>query len=221
MSNILTIGYTTEGVTDERFLRAILLKTFEEIALSCNSSIEVFDPVFIRFSKKRSFVNDSIDVATKAFEIGINVLCIHIDADANTDKDVRKNKIEPLLTEINKKSENNVCKNLVSVIPVYMTESWMLVDKELFKSEIGTTKSDADLGINKNPEIIANPKKVIEDALIFAQNHLPSRRNKVSISDLYQPIGQKISISKLQLLDSFSAFKCSAEEALRKLNYLN
>ena len=64
-------------------------------------------------------------------------------------------------------------------------------------------------------------KKNIENALSIAQAHLPKRRKKILIEDLYQPIGQKVAIEKLETLSSFNKFKISVEEALRKLNYLN
>jgi hypothetical protein len=45
MANILTIAYTTEGTTDERFLKSIISKVFEDAAFDCESQIEIFDPV--------------------------------------------------------------------------------------------------------------------------------------------------------------------------------
>ena len=36
MSNILQIGYTTEGVTDIRFLENIIRRSFERIVLECD-----------------------------------------------------------------------------------------------------------------------------------------------------------------------------------------
>ena len=44
MTNILTIGIISEGVTDERFLPNIIRKTFEELAFECNGEIEVYEP---------------------------------------------------------------------------------------------------------------------------------------------------------------------------------
>lgn len=220
MANILTIAYTTEGSTDERFLENIIRNTFEELALKCDSLIEVYNPTFIRFPHPSTFVDGVISVAKLAFEIGMNILCIHVDADDSNDINVHKYKLLPAQEGINTEDHQKICKNIATIIPVYMTEAWMLADKGLFKEEIGTNKSDEDLGINKVPEGIGNPKKIIEDALIVAQSHLPQRRNRITISDLYQPIGQKITIDHLENLESFRKFKLSAEDALRNLNYL-
>ncbi|MES2330850.1 MAG: DUF4276 family protein [Bacteroidota bacterium] len=220
MSNILTIAYTTEGTTDERFLGSVIQNAFESAAFNCEDQIEVFEPIFIKFPKIDTFVNDAIAVAKKAFDIGINVLCIHMDADSPSNADTLKYKFNPAVIAINKENNGTICKNLVAIIPIYMTEAWMLADKNLFKEEIGTTKSDIDLGINKAPENISNPKKIIEEALVIAQNHLPKRRDRIAISDLYQPLGQKTSIDELIKLDSFKNFQLFVNDSLKKLNYL-
>ncbi len=219
MSNILTIAYSTEGPTDKRFLENIIRKVFEDAAYKCESNIEVFDPVFIKFPRENTFVEDVLKISSEAHNIGMNVVCIHVDADSDNDKDVMKNKIIPALEAVRQQNDNTICKNLVSVIPVQMTEAWMLADKELLKDEINTNKSDIDLGINREPELIADPKKVIEDALNVAQSNLPKRRNRITIGDLYQPLGQKIAMDKLETLNSFNKFKLSVEDALKRLNY--
>ena len=88
MSNILTIAFTTEGTTDERFLKNIITKVFEELCFECESDIEVYEPLYLKFPKKDSFVEDVKNLSLKAFESGINVLCIHTDADHRNDKEV-------------------------------------------------------------------------------------------------------------------------------------
>ena len=221
MGNILTIAYTTEGPTDERFLNTIIKKVFEEVAFDCDGVIEVYDPVFIKLPKGNSFINSVISLSENAHVFGFNVLCVHVDADSNKDDAVNEFKINPAFLAVNAQSDKSVCKNLVSIIPIHMTEAWMLADKELLKDEIGTDMSNTDLGINRQPESIANPKEIIINALIVAQAHLSGRRNRINIGDLYQPIGQKIKMAQLEKLESFVKFRLSVIEALKRLNYLH
>ncbi len=221
MSNILTIAYSTEGSTDQRFLLHIIRKTFEEIASNCKGQIDVYDPVFIEFDKRNGFIEDFVDLSVKAFKNGINVLCIHADADHNDDVQVIEDKISPAFKTVENYATNQICKNLVAIVPVHMSEAWMLADKNLLKDEIGTDLSNQDLNITRHPESIADPKQTIESALNIAQKHLPNRRKRLTISELYQPIGQKISIEKLETLKSYKKFKLFVEEALRKINYLD
>lgn len=101
-----------------------------------------------------------------------------------------------------------------------MMEAWMLADKDLLKAEIGTRKSDNDLGIDRDPEVIADPKSVIEEAIRVAQSDLPRRRQRLTISDLYEIIGDKISIDKLLLLNSYRRFQEEVRSTYRALNYM-
>lgn len=220
MSNILTIAYVTEGKTDQRFLENIIRKTFEDVAFECEGEIEVYDPIYLKSKKLQKFVDDIVSSAKEALLRGINVLCVHVDADDVDDKSVRENKLNPGLRAIMELSSEDACKILVTIIPIQMSESWMLADKELFKSEIGTDKSNHELGIDKNPESIADPKSLIIKALDIAQAHLPKRRSRIEIAELYQPIGQKISIQKLSSLRSYQSFREEVRNAFKELNYL-
>lgn len=220
MGNIITIAYTTEGSTDKRFLESIIKKTFEEVALKCDTSIEVYEPVYIKSVKTGTFINDVELLLKEASKIGSNVVCFHADADDKDDRNVLQYKIEPIISLVENLGSDS-CKNIVSIVPIRMSEAWMLADKKLLKEEIGTNKSDIELNINKYPEAIADPKEVIIEALRIAQDHLPKRRNRITISDLYQPIGQKISINELENLSSFTRFRSSVELAFITLNYLH
>ena len=113
------------------------------------------------------------------------------------------------------------CKHIVAIVPIQMTESWMLADKNLLKEEIGIEKTDAELGIHLNPEAITNPKSLIENIIRLSKEDLPKRRRNrgLNISDLYQIIGQKIEISELEKLSSYVKFKNSLIEKLRELSY--
>ena len=220
MSNIVTIGYTTEGTTDKRFLESIIKKTFDQIADECESQIDVYEPAYFDFINKNGFVSDIEKLAETSFSTGISVLCIHTDADDFTDEHVIKHKFLPAFENLQSKKNEKVCKNLVAIIPITMSEAWMLADKKLLKDEIGTKLTDTKLGINHPPENIKNPKEVICEALRIAQQDLPKRRKKLEIADIYQPIGQNIKIEELEKLDSYKKFKNAVRQSFIKLNYL-
>ena len=168
MSNILTIGYTVEGSTDQRFLHNIIRRTFEEIALDCKGMIEVYEPVYIKFDRKNGFAEDVLNLSAQAFRRGINIFCIHVDADGATDEVAWAHKLVPAFEIVAQSANSETCKNLVAVVPVYMSEAWMLADKSLLKEEIGTELSNQDLQLTQAPERIANPKQSIEMALNIA-----------------------------------------------------
>jgi len=216
------IGLMTEGTTDNRFLESVVKRTFEEIGFECNGDIEI-DVRFISIEKTGiGFVEQVLTSSKKGVEqFGIMILCVHSDADNVNVLNTFQNKIIPAKHELNQRKGNEYCKILTPIVPVQMIESWMLADKELLKREIGTNKTDNELNINRPPEEIANPKILIEEAIRISREDLTKKRRKdLTIGELYLPIGQKISIEKLNTLPSFLKFKDSIREAYRDLNYL-
>jgi hypothetical protein len=212
----------SEGKTDNRFLKNVVKRSFDEIGFECNSEVEtVIIPIEIEESDL-SFVEKVTKASKKGTEkFGIMILCIHADADAPDEEQTMKNKIDPANCALLSTFGSDLCKILVAVIPVQMIEAWMLADKELLKREIGTNKNDHELGIHRHPELIADPKFTIQEAIRIARAELTKRRRyNLSISELYLPLGQKIAIEKLDILPSFQKFKNSIRDAYRKLNYM-
>lgn len=215
------IGLATEGTTDIRFFESIVRRTFQEIAMKeCRSDIDIdirrlntkkTGLSFVEYVKQASY--DGVK------DFGMMALAIHTDADRETYDGRRRYNIDPAQEELDRQGDD-YCKILTPVIPVRMMEAWMLADKELLKSEIGTTKSDNNLGINKDPESIADPKAVIEEAIRIAQSDLPRRRRRLIISDLYSIIGDKIGLDKLLSLPSYRRFQDEVRNTYRTLKYM-
>lgn len=220
MSKQIIIGLITEGPTDIRFLESIVRRTFEDIAFECTQDIDIFVHT-LKTPKIGSFIEYTKNASNDGIEsYGIMTLAVHTDADRDTYEERINNKIIPAQNALNELN-NDYCKLLTPIIPVRMIEAWMLADKELLKTEIGTTKSDSDLGINRDPETIANPKHAIEEAIRMAMDHLPKRRRKLSIAELYAIIGDTISIQELKKLDSYRKFQDAVRNTYRVLNYMH
>ena len=131
------------------------------------------------------------------------------------------------LTEATKKSlkdmsDEEYCKNIIPIIPIQMIESWMMADKELLKRQINASYlSDNDLELHRNPEMYADPKQAIENAILIAQrNSAQRRRNAITIADLYEELGNMIELDSLRLLPSFQDFEEKARVLFRKMGYL-
>lgn len=218
----LLIGLYTEGTTDIRFFKSVVKRTFDEISLECSSQIEIYDIQIIDKIMGLAFNESVIEASRKGIDdFGITILCVHVDADDNSDQNIFQNKIKPALRAV-ENSIDDICKIIVPVVPVQMTESWMLADKELFKREIGTNKSDEELDICRNPESYSDPKTTIKNAIRIAlQERTRRHRNELTIADLYLSMGQSISIEKLKQIPSYIKFQENVRDALRKLNYLH
>ncbi|WP_241309939.1 DUF4276 family protein [Chryseobacterium arthrosphaerae] len=221
MSYQLFLAYTTEGTTDTRFLSKIFERTITDILfIYGNKDIEI---VLKSYEKEGdNFVDQMMHVFKSCFiENSSEILFIHADADNNTPSNTLEFKFKPLRNKL-KTEEKLKDFNFVEVIPVHMTEAWMLADFALFKDEIKTTKSKAQLNLSGNPETFTDPKKKIIDALHIVNSELPKkRRNDLRIGDLYQIIGQKLEIQQLLTLESYKVFYKKTFESLKRINLIN
>jgi len=223
MAKQIFIGLMREGSTDQLFLKSIIERTFEEIRFECNSDIDIFEIEEIKTKTGTNFIEKVLEASSIGYNnFGMMILCIHSDADNKTLEDTYRNRINPALEILATKNDSEFCKIVVTLVPIQETEAWMLADKELLKSEIGTDKSDIELQIHRQPESIANPKECIETAIRIArEGYTKKRRKDLTISELYLPIGQALNLDKLEVLSSYQDFKKNIKEAFRKLNLLD
>jgi len=212
--SVLTIAYTGEGATDERFLGGVIKRTFEEVALTCRKEIEIYDPDFFHF-QGNSFVEGVVNVAREAKHW--LVLCVHTDADDADDQRIRETKINPAWATVWNEGDN-CCQNLVAIVPIRATEAWMLADWDTLTGMIGWERAERP----SDPERIGNPKGFIEE-LIRQSLEGRTRRQRgrqLSIGDLYQPLGNTVDLALLGRLTTWQRFRAEVENAFRVLNYL-
>ncbi|MCH7399376.1 DUF4276 family protein [Belliella sp. DSM 107340] len=215
------VGLMAEGTTDHRFFEPIVEKVFTQIVFGGRGQIDI-DLKVIQCDKGGSFI-DFVNNASKFGhkQLGINILVIHTDADDDSSEDAYRNRIQPALNFIQNQSDDTHCKNLAALVPVHMTESWMLADKGLLIKQIGTKKSESELGINGDPESFRNPKIRIEEAIRIGRAEFPKKlRNSLKISDLYSYLGQAIDIENLRKYKSFLDFEGNIKKVLFDLNLL-
>ena len=223
MARQIFIGIVTEGTTDIRFLKSIVERTFTQVALdSCRGDIEIYVEELKGVDKGNSFAELMVNASKAAIDqMGAMTVVIHTDSDVDTYEERYQHKFIPALEKITRlQDDNHYCKQITPLITVRMVEAWMLADKELLKSEINTRMSDAQLGISRMPEKIADPKGVIEEAIRIATEHLPRKRYRISIADLYGSIGASISLESLSRLDSYMRFRNSVYETYQSLGYV-
>lgn len=213
----IIIALATEGSTDHRFLPNIIQRTFERVAFEDQQEIEIFEPICLSQISGENIREKAKQYASQAVEQGAMVLCFHADADNRTDENSFNERINPAFDAI-KSDKRDLCKKLVAIVPIKMTEAWMLADKELLKKQLCTDKSDSELEIDKHPESFSNPKETIKKAINKAREGITKRhRKKLTIDDLYSPLGTTIELSKLESLSSYKKFEKAVRDIFPQL----
>ncbi len=223
MRGVLNVGLVAEGSTDYRFYRFLIPRILEQTAVDCKGIIDIYLRQIKHPSNKLDFP-EMVRLASQVgfLENGISILIVHTDADSSSDSVALKNKIAPAKKHLTPYPESEYCKLMVPLVPVYMTESWMLADPTLLKSEIELGKGVAGIKFPKKPESVSNPKDLINKAIQSSQAHLSRRKKRYypGIGSLYEELGQNLSLEKLDRLPSYQKFKESLREAFQELNLM-
>lgn len=218
----LFIGLIAEGTTDVRFLKNVIYKSIQELSWSCDNQVDIFDIQEVT-AEGDSFVNKMLEASKNACQTyGISALCIHTDSDASTIDTVMQNKFEPFFSALKSMPEEEYCKHIIPTIPIQMIESWMLADKKLLKQLINARGlSDADLGLDRAPESYADPKAAIEHAIRRAMAEQPKKkRNQIGIADLYEILGNRLSLERLRTIPSFAKFEENVINVFKELELM-
>ena len=218
----LFVGLMAEGATDYLFLKPVVEKALLDISskeIDKDVEILVFE---VKYEKDGGFHNHVFNASKNGYEkYGIMSLVIHADADDLNANKAYQTKIEPAVNFINRQEDEELCKELVAIVPVYETESWMLANKELIKKHIGTNKTDAQLNIDGHPESMRSPKEKIEEAIRIGRQDLPRKiRDKVTINDLYSILGESLDVRDIENFTSYKDFVNNVKTMFRNLNLL-
>jgi hypothetical protein len=214
----------TEGATDNRFLPLIVQRTAEELLLQRASQVVDVLPVQVIQGIKQESRAEAILQAAKQSQ-GYQLLLIHSDADDRSASAALSERIQPGLDLVAQQPVNvELCRDLVPIVPVTMIEAWMLADAEALCEIMRTEQSLQDLTIPTSPdaiERIAYPKDRLAQILRNASAYRSRRRRREhTVSELYEPLGQQIDLSKLGRLSAYQTFQEDLASALRFLHYI-
>ena len=227
MAYQVIVAFTTEGSTDIRFLENIVQQAFEHVSFECTKDIEIiYQTLTTTKVGQGSFANYVVEAAKEAAERGATTVAIHSDADRNSyDERLEYNFVpaQEAVNAVKAEEKDSICDKITPVIPVRMIEAWMLADKEQFCIEVGTNLPYNVLGIDGNPEQMADPKNKISSAIRTANEHATHKKpvKDIDISDLYEILGQSLDVEKLKTLDSYCRFLEEIRALYRTLGLLH
>jgi ribosomal protein L20 len=220
---VLVLGLFVEGPTDNDFLQPVIRRTAEQIlAQHEQSGIYEASVLIIQLTKdqKKDRAESILQAACDAY--GYYALIVHADADDPEPGKAKVERIEPGFKLVQETNEN-VCKDLVAIIPVQAIEAWILADYELLLREVGADLKAAKLGIPETAKYvqkISKPKRRLEEAVQIAYASRSRRRRESDIRFLYQPMGEKINLERLQQVPSYKQFVEDLTETLINLNLI-
>lgn len=213
----------TEGATDNRFLPTIAQRTAQELLLRRASQIVDVLPVqLVRGVRAESRAEAILQAARQSW--GYQLLLIHSDADSRTAEAALGDRIQPGLDLVAQQDDQTaLCRQMVPVVPVTMTEAWMLADAATLYRILGTAQPNDSLEIPTSPaeiERLADPKEHLNQILRNASATRSRRRRKSrTVGQLYEPLGEQINLAELSRLSAYQRFQADLETALRTLNY--
>ena len=217
----IVLALYTEGRTDDRFLPFLIQKTTRNILAQNEQKAVLLSVELIHVLKENCSREVCILEAAQPAAI-YDALIVHSDADNRTYRQTKELLFDTGLKLVHS-SSNYVCKNLLPIIPIKTVESWMLADFEVLQKVLRTDLKAQDLGLPERArqvEMVARPKQVLEQAMIKAQAQRSRRHQQVDIGTLYEPMGEKISLERLNQVPSYKQFVADLTETLKLLNLL-
>jgi len=217
----LILALYAEGRTDERFLPVIIQRTADHILRQrALTLIDVLEPLSLEADTAANNRKERI-LSVAKLAAGFHVLIVHADADAPTADDALQNRFEPGQRLV-QESENDVCRDLLPIIPIRMTEAWMMTDVEVFQEVVGTDLRAEELGFPARPhqvEAVQDPRHELNIALnqIFAQRR---RRKKARLGQYYEPLARRLRLDRLENVPAFQWFTNDLTNVLENLHFI-
>ena len=219
----LSLALYSEGSTDQHFLSDVIRRTSRQILDRYGQYSLNVQPIDIITFNKVGLKQDECILQAAHNAIDYHALVVHADADHRTNEKAFLERFKPGYALV--QNQTNVCKHLVPIIPIQMTEAWMLVDHMALQDAIGTEMTARDLGLPPKARLVENdsdPKKTLHFVLQKANAHRPRRQrhNQASLSTLYSLLGREINLERLQQVPSYQQFESDLTDTLKKLSLL-
>lgn len=141
------------------------------------------------------------------------LLFVHRDAERDT--------LDTRLTEVTTAADSG-SHEIVPIVPVRMTEAWLLIDNLALRTAAGNPNGSISLDLPpvRDLESLPDPKAILQDRLLRAAE-LPKHRNRKRATEFgrrRRRLAELITdYSPLRQLSAFQAFEKAAAEALERL----
>ncbi|MCX6030662.1 MAG: DUF4276 family protein [Chloroflexi bacterium] len=209
----LVLALYAEGHADERFLPVVIQRAVEQILQQRGRTVvDVMEPITVNHTIDRQFATRPERILEAARRsAGYHALVVHADADYPTSARALNERFGPGLERVSQARYNRqaVCDHLLPIIPVQMTEAWMLADPEALRTVVGTATQALELGLPAHAHEVESdpyPKQTLEQAIRKALASRPKRRRRIDLNTVYEPLARQISLERLAAVPSYRQF---------------
>ena len=170
------------------------------------------DLTFDLVSWTRQRVEDRVE---SAIQVGTDLLLVHRDAENQT-ADIR---IREIQREVNGRAP------YVPIVPIRMTEAWLLLDENAIRRASGNPRGRIQLELPtwRQVERLADPKLVLRDKLLLASETTGRRRDEArrQFGHMRRTVAREMgNYDSLRRLCAVQDFLRNAESALQSLRPL-
>ena len=159
-----------EGTSDEP-----LAEIVEDLFRACGLEVRISSPDYSLLGARVGKGLADRFVAGDRLLTDVAVVVAHRDVD-NTDRATRLREMSSAL------ERSGLDVPLVPVIPVRMTEAWLLLDEQAIRRVAGNPNGRRDLGLPNTAEVerVADPKSILRDAILDAAAVSGRRRDRLA-----------------------------------------
>lgn len=200
--NVVVTGLVADGTSDRALIPLLRLLLKEHL------QIPFEEPQFI--DVERHNLAGKIKHATEKYSL--DVLFVHRDAE-NEEWEKRVAEIQGSTPIANQTP-------IVSVIPIKMTEAWLLTDVQAIRSAVGNPNSNVELPLPNHKKIEQSAaKKILLESLVIACEAGANRRRRFKPEQYRQRVAELVSdLDSLRKLPSFQRLEDDLIPHLEKLN---
>ena len=220
----LGLALFAEGPTDHRFLGSVLNRLCTEICQSHGRAPvdigEVLELHSLPGSQQQSRA-ERISAAAREAATAWHILFIHADADADA-KAARQQRVQPAMDKLMATGEFSA-HDIVAVIPVRMTDAWMLADPDALRKALHLVENlDLELPTRtRELERLTEPKAQLQQITRRSSTRKRQRRRRDPLDSLPRQLGNSISLDCLRRLPAFQIMERELRQSLAHLGYLH
>ncbi|WP_248965912.1 DUF4276 family protein [Sphaerisporangium perillae] len=162
--------FVSEGTSD-----LPLADLVESLFIDRGVPVRLSKPDFAPLGGVAKDVKSRLEAGRRLLHDSVDLLVVHRDSD-NAGYETRRSEIERAVDSL------GVLSSLVPVIPIRMTEAWLLLDEMAIREVAGNPRGRQDLKLPKNHEVerVADPKKLLQQCLLVAADSSGRRHERTA-----------------------------------------